>query len=373
MSALSELGRVGLTAVGDSPEQADAIYRRAERILTDEAARALTSPRSRPSEPRASAYCVPIVEACGRIRSSSICTTCQAPAQAARSLGLDAQVPIVALLPRESPSGTPGASAHHAYRLPAHPAAPARRTRILPVAQTLAMDEVQQFLTHYPMPLTVISGQSHTALCAAHFALVASGTATLEAGLIGTPMVVVYKLHPITAWLARRVLCIPYIGLVNIVAGRPVVPELLQEALCPQTLAALALHCLEHPEVAQYVRQISHPPPDTGHGGRCTTCRVVCRTVFAGSRDARCTQRCKGNVPQQRGLVSSLATACLVRLLVWGLRLLYSTLRSEHVQQYFEQRAWHGGTPVLLAFWHGRMLVFSASLPSSAVYDPGEP
>jgi lysophospholipid acyltransferase (LPLAT)-like uncharacterized protein len=51
-------------------------------------------------------------------------------------------------------------------------------------------------------------------------------------------------------------------------------------------------------------------------------------------------------------------TACLVHLLVWGLRLLYSTLRSENVQQCCEQRAWRGGTPVLLAFWHGRMLYF---------------
>jgi lipid-A-disaccharide synthase len=68
-------------------------------------------------------------------------------------------------------------------------------------------------------------------------------------------MVVVYKMHPVTAWLARRVLCIPYIGLVNIVAGRPVVPELLQEALCPQTLAALALHYLEQPAVTRHVRQ----------------------------------------------------------------------------------------------------------------------
>jgi len=66
--------------------------------------------------------------------------------------------------------------------------------------------------------------------------------------------VIVYKMHPVTTWLARRVLCIPYIGLVNIVAGRPLVPELLQEALCPQTLAALALHCLEHPDVGRYVR-----------------------------------------------------------------------------------------------------------------------
>ena len=105
-----------------------------------------------------------------------------------------------------------------------------------------------------PLSVTLIAGHSHTALRAADVALVASGTATLEAGLIGTPMVVVYKLQPITAWLARRVLRIPYIGLVNIVAGRPMVPELLQEALCPQTLAALALHCLEHPEVAQHIK-----------------------------------------------------------------------------------------------------------------------
>ena len=178
-----------------------------------------------------------------------------APTQAAHSLGLDAQAPIVALLP--------GSRRQELRSLLPIMLAAFQRIRqhlpsvqgIIPVAPTLAMDEVQQFLAHYPMPLTVISGQSHTALCAAHFALVASGTATLEAGLIGTPMVIVYKMHPLTAWLARRVLCIPYIGLVNIVAGRPVVPELLQEALCPQTLAALALHCLEQPAVAQHVRQ----------------------------------------------------------------------------------------------------------------------
>jgi lipid-A-disaccharide synthase len=84
-------------------------------------------------------------------------------------------------------------------------------------------------------------------------------------------MVVVYKMHPITAWLARRVLCIPYIGLVNIVAGRPVVPELLQEALGPQTLAALALHYLEQPEVAQHVRQelaLLHHMLGTGEGAQ---------------------------------------------------------------------------------------------------------
>ena len=177
-----------------------------------------------------------------------------APAQAAQTLGLDARYPIMALLP--------GSRRQELRRLlPPMLAAFQRVQRrlpslqgIIPVAPTLAMEEIQQMLRHHPLPVTVIAGQSHTALRAADVALVASGTATLEAGLIGTPMVVVYKMHPVTAWLARRVLRIPYIGLVNIVAGRPMVPELLQEALCPHTLAALALHCLEHPEVAQHIR-----------------------------------------------------------------------------------------------------------------------
>lgn len=178
-----------------------------------------------------------------------------APAQAAQIVGLDARHPIMALLP--------GSRRQELRRLlPPMLAAFQRVQRrlpslqgIIPVAPTLAMEEIQQMLRHHPLPVTVIAGQSHTALRAADVALVASGTATLEAGLIGTPMVVVYKMHPVTAWLARRVLRIPYIGLVNIVAGRPMVPELLQEALCPHTLAALALHCLEHPEVAQHIRR----------------------------------------------------------------------------------------------------------------------
>jgi lipid-A-disaccharide synthase len=194
-----------------------------------------------------------------------------APMQAARSLGLNAQAPIVALLPGSRRQELRGlfpimlaAFQRIRQRLPGVQG-------IIPVAPTLAMDEVQRLLTPYSLPLTVISGQSHMALCAAHFAIVASGTATLEAGLIGTPMVIIYKMHPITAWLARRVLCIPYIGLVNIVAGRPVVPELLQEALCPQTLAALALHCLEHPEVTQHVSQelaLLRQSLGTGEGAR---------------------------------------------------------------------------------------------------------
>lgn len=198
------------------------------------------------------------------------------PAQAAQTLGLKAQSPIVALLPgsrrQELRLLLPtmlAALQCMQQRLPGVQG-------VIPVAPTLAVEEIRQSVRHFPVPVTVIAGQSHTALRAADFALVTSGTATLEAGLIGTPMVVVYKLHPLTAWLARRVVRVPYIGLVNIVAGRPVVPELLQEALCPQTLAALALHCLERPEVAQHVRsELATLRPTLGLGDgarRAATC-----------------------------------------------------------------------------------------------------
>ena len=110
----------------------------------------------------------------------------------------------------------------------------------------------------FALDITVLQGQSTTALRAADFAIVASGTATLEAGVIGTPMVVVYKAHPITAWLAKRLIRIPHIGLVNIVAGRQVVPELLQHQVQPQGIAACALQSLEHPEAAQCIRSDLH-------------------------------------------------------------------------------------------------------------------
>jgi lipid-A-disaccharide synthase len=177
------------------------------------------------------------------------------PAQAAQALQLDPEKPILALLP-----GSRQQELRHLLPTMLNALQCIQRRvpqiqGVLPVAPTLPMATVQAILASYALPVTLIQGQSHTALRAAHFAFVTSGTATLEAGLIGTPMAIVYKMHPVTAWLARRVLCIPSIGLPNIVAGRPIVPELLQEALHPQTLAALALHCLEHPAVAQHIRQ----------------------------------------------------------------------------------------------------------------------
>ncbi len=80
--------------------------------------------------------------------------------------------------------------------------------------------------------------QGHYALMRHASALVvASGTATLEAAIFATPFVVVYKVNPTTWFIARRLVKLPYIGLVNVVAGRRVVPELLQHDFTPENLA----------------------------------------------------------------------------------------------------------------------------------------
>ena len=88
------------------------------------------------------------------------------------------------------------------------------------------------------LPLQILNGQSHTALAACDVALVASGTATLEAALFKKPMVITYRVPMLTAFLMRKKALLPWIGLPNILARDFVVPERVQEEATPQHLAA---------------------------------------------------------------------------------------------------------------------------------------
>lgn len=104
------------------------------------------------------------------------------------------------------------------------------------------------------LPLTLLFGHSHEALAAADIALVASGTAALEAALFKTPMVVAYRQSPITWALMRRLLYLPYVSLPNILAGEMLVPELLQDAASPAALAGALLDLLR--DTAARTRQV---------------------------------------------------------------------------------------------------------------------
>lgn len=104
------------------------------------------------------------------------------------------------------------------------------------------------------LPLTLLFGHSHEALAAADLALVASGTATLEAALLKTPMVITYRQSPLSWALQRQMLYLPYIGMPNILAGERLVPELIQGRATPAALSAALLELLR--DTALQERQV---------------------------------------------------------------------------------------------------------------------
>jgi len=100
----------------------------------------------------------------------------------------------------------------------------------------------------------VIQGQAPALIRAADALLAVSGTVTLEAAILGTPMVITYRLGTLSWLLARMLVRVRFIGLPNLVAGRAIVPELLQRRATPERLAAAALEILESPERARRTR-----------------------------------------------------------------------------------------------------------------------
>jgi lipid-A-disaccharide synthase len=96
-----------------------------------------------------------------------------------------------------------------------------------------------QFFLRHARPgvkITRVEGETYNALAAADCAIVASGTATVEAALLGTPMVVIYRVAPLTAAILRHMIRTPYIGMVNLIGNRLVVPELIQDTFTPEAV-----------------------------------------------------------------------------------------------------------------------------------------
>ncbi len=94
----------------------------------------------------------------------------------------------------------------------------------------------------------------HDAYAAAAAALTKSGTSTLELALAGVPMAVTYRVNPVSAAMARRMIRVPHVAMVNLLAGRAVVPELLQQDCRPDTLAATLLGLIRDPAAADAQR-----------------------------------------------------------------------------------------------------------------------
>jgi lipid-A-disaccharide synthase len=99
----------------------------------------------------------------------------------------------------------------------------------------------------------VIAGLTYDVISSADLAIVASGTATLETGLLGVPMIIIYKVSPFSALIGRMIINVQHIGLVNIIAGRTIVPELIQSDANGQCIASEALAILLNEEKRQEI------------------------------------------------------------------------------------------------------------------------
>jgi lipid-A-disaccharide synthase len=169
-----------------------------------------------------------------------------------RALGLSAGAPTVALLPGSRPNEV-------RRILPGLLQAAAEIRRRVPDAQFLVaraphLDDSVFRMEDAPTPLAVVENDADSVLAAAQVALVASGTATVQAALHGTPLVIVYRLSPLTYRLGRRLVKVDTFGMVNLIAGERIVPELIQDAFTPRAVADEAVSMLRDRERADRIR-----------------------------------------------------------------------------------------------------------------------
>jgi lipid-A-disaccharide synthase len=122
---------------------------------------------------------------------------------------------------------------------------------VLPLADTLEEKIITKIISGFNVKVKIISGHTYDVISCADLALVASGTATLETALLGIPMVIVYKISLLSYLIGRLIVDVKNIGLVNIIAGKTIVPELIQGDACGKRIAVEALAILTNEEKKQ--------------------------------------------------------------------------------------------------------------------------
>src|SRR5258705_6565361 len=165
----------------------------------------------------------------------------------AASFEIDAAKPIVVLLP----GSRAGEIAHHMPPMVqschliarVHPAV----QFVLALAPGMSKSQITPYLPAEAR-IRVVEDATYDALGAADVAIVSSGTATVEAALMNTPMIVVYRLAPVTAAIARWFVRTPMFAMVNLIAGKRVVPELVQKDFTPPRVASEVIRLLDSPQ-----------------------------------------------------------------------------------------------------------------------------
>jgi len=174
------------------------------------------------------------------------------------------EAPCIALLPGSRPKEI----ARHwplLLETAARVAREQRNARFVTLATGPEMrQQLEEEWAKHPMSgvsLDIVSGQSLTLLKRCTMAIVASGTATLECAMAGLPMLVIYRTSWFTYFLGRMLVKLPYLSMVNVLAGEKVVPEFLQGAATPERLTTAALQILRNPrgteKMARRIREVA--------------------------------------------------------------------------------------------------------------------
>jgi lipid-A-disaccharide synthase len=171
------------------------------------------------------------------------------PGSFLRKHGLDPARPLIAVLPGSRPQEI-------AYNLPPLAAALRLLAQARPDLQFVAavapaLDAAPFEAALAGLPARIVKAETQQAVGAAALALVASGTATVETALLGTPMVVVYRISRVTYALGRPLVNVPHFAMVNLIAGSRIVPELMQSAFTPEAVCREALHLLDPMRAAE--------------------------------------------------------------------------------------------------------------------------
>jgi lipid-A-disaccharide synthase len=175
-------------------------------------------------------------------------------AEFAAACGLDASKPIVAVLP----GSRSGEIAHHMPILVQACRLIQQKRNHVQFVLALAPGVNRSQMTPYLLPevlMYVAEDATYDALGAADLSIVSSGTATVEGALMDSPMIVVYRLAPVTAAIARWLVRTPMFAMVNLIAAKRVVPELVQKDFTPLRLANETIRLLDSPDAREEMRR----------------------------------------------------------------------------------------------------------------------
>ena len=155
---------------------------------------------------------------------------------------------------------------------------------VLPVAPTLDVEFVRGYVDKSAVPVTIVDGRVYDALRASDAAMVASGTATLETGLMAIPMVIVYRVSALSFAIGSLIIDVENVGLVNIVAGKRVAPELIQHDATPENMAGVISRMLGDPVKYQQVKDdLVRMKTRLGEGGASARAASVVMEVMQGA------------------------------------------------------------------------------------------